>query len=287
MRCPKCGYISFDQQKSCVKCSADVAAIADQLQGTVSNVQAPFFLGSVLGVQEEDFSGTISPSPAEDDSLDLGELEADMLPEENALAGLEPAEVDLDLAGAPLDDEDLGEAVLPPTSGLADIDVSDLIPPADADLAELSFGVEEDADALKEESAEDEVMEEFDLDLSPLDDDLLIPEEAQAEQAVAEEDSASAPAETEDEEIIDLSSLMDLDDDERSGPGGEDSDSVDLDLTLDDLAGEPVQGGEDSEPGLSLDDQYAPAPDTDESDKNRKKASDIPDLGLTLESENE
>ncbi|MDD3618319.1 MAG: hypothetical protein RBR09_13210 [Desulfobulbaceae bacterium] len=44
MRCPKCGYISFDLIEKCVKCGKNINAASKQLQGTVGNVPPPAFL---------------------------------------------------------------------------------------------------------------------------------------------------------------------------------------------------------------------------------------------------
>lgn len=44
MRCPKCGYISFDIVEKCVKCGKDISAAATELHGTVAHVPPPGFL---------------------------------------------------------------------------------------------------------------------------------------------------------------------------------------------------------------------------------------------------
>lgn len=44
MRCPKCGYISFDHLEQCVKCKKNIKAVSEALPGTVFNVPAPAFL---------------------------------------------------------------------------------------------------------------------------------------------------------------------------------------------------------------------------------------------------
>ncbi len=44
MRCPKCGYISFDHLKECRKCSKNIATISAGLFGSTYNVQPPTFL---------------------------------------------------------------------------------------------------------------------------------------------------------------------------------------------------------------------------------------------------
>jgi len=48
MRCPKCGFISFDHLTSCVKCGKDIAEVASELQGTSINVETPMFLSGAL-----------------------------------------------------------------------------------------------------------------------------------------------------------------------------------------------------------------------------------------------
>jgi len=48
MRCPKCGFISFDHLTSCAKCGRDTAEVASELQGTSIKVEAPMFLSGAL-----------------------------------------------------------------------------------------------------------------------------------------------------------------------------------------------------------------------------------------------
>lgn len=56
MRCPKCGYISFDHLEQCLKCKKDISAVSGTLHGTVFNVAAPSFLQ--LGSRRDDASET-------------------------------------------------------------------------------------------------------------------------------------------------------------------------------------------------------------------------------------
>ena len=44
MRCPKCGYISFDHLEKCLKCNKDIEAVSDGLFGSTYNIKAPTFL---------------------------------------------------------------------------------------------------------------------------------------------------------------------------------------------------------------------------------------------------
>jgi hypothetical protein len=48
MRCPKCGFISFDHLTSCAKCGKDIAEVASELQGTSIKVATPMFLSTAL-----------------------------------------------------------------------------------------------------------------------------------------------------------------------------------------------------------------------------------------------
>ena len=52
MRCPKCGYISFDHLEVCLKCKKNVKSVSDLLAGSVFNAQAPTFLKMQTGGQE-------------------------------------------------------------------------------------------------------------------------------------------------------------------------------------------------------------------------------------------
>jgi hypothetical protein len=60
MRCPKCGFISFDHLTSCAKCGKDIADVASELQGTSINVETPMFLSGALAAyadRGEPFAG--------------------------------------------------------------------------------------------------------------------------------------------------------------------------------------------------------------------------------------
>lgn len=117
MRCPKCGYISFDDRESCGKCSRDLKEMADQLAGTVSRVAPPEFLAAALAAQaapaEEDDSAGFAVADAEFDPEQLGiaqvdeEAESDEVggeseggaPDDEAPVGPEPIELTEEPAG--------------------------------------------------------------------------------------------------------------------------------------------------------------------------------------------
>ncbi|MFH7320093.1 hypothetical protein ACHHRT_05680 [Desulfurivibrio sp. D14AmB] len=113
MRCPKCGYISFDREESCDKCGRSLAEVAAALGGPVSRAVSPAFLVAVLrpaAVIEDDAGGQFAPlGVGEPDEFDLGgEVSAEglELSPEDAGGGLGLAaelasdEFDLDELGA-------------------------------------------------------------------------------------------------------------------------------------------------------------------------------------------
>ncbi len=53
MRCPKCGYISFDHLKECRKCSKNIATISAGLFGSTYNIEVPTFLKLDRQAREE------------------------------------------------------------------------------------------------------------------------------------------------------------------------------------------------------------------------------------------
>jgi hypothetical protein len=70
MRCPKCSFISFDDLATCAKCSNDLSVIAQELQGTCTDVKPPFFLSSVIQspeIEDQSLSG-FQALPTTDDS---------------------------------------------------------------------------------------------------------------------------------------------------------------------------------------------------------------------------
>lgn len=257
MRCPKCGYISFDRQRTCGKCSNSLTALAEQINGTTSKAAAPFFLGGVLGRKD---SADAEPDYAldEEEALSLDELEDDVR---------QADEDELDFAGAPLDEDELQDQPLP-SLGLEDIDMSDLMPPPEEEAEEeeepvLSLGDEpEEPVAAPAQDEEDTLMG---IELPSLEPDTVMNvDETENLLGGREDETTPPPADAEEDEIIDLSSLMSFDEPPPKPAAAED----DLDMLE-----------------LSLDDgEHAPATE-DEAKKPADTMADIPDLGLTLEND--
>jgi hypothetical protein len=67
MRCPKCGYISFDHLENCVKCNKDISGVSSSLFGSTYKIPAPNFL-KLPREKNEDFSE--QGALIEDESID-------------------------------------------------------------------------------------------------------------------------------------------------------------------------------------------------------------------------
>ena len=156
MRCPKCGYISFDHAETCSKCKKDISAISEQLSGTMLMAESPAFLQFNLSEAQGTVDRGIDVTPDEvvfdsDTVVDLeeadtsGEIEFDLVEEntgETGSAEVDDAE-DFDL---PLTDEESIDLIMgdteeadikideKPQVDFSGLDISDLGPP-DADVA--------------------------------------------------------------------------------------------------------------------------------------------------------
>jgi hypothetical protein len=177
MRCPKCGYITFDHLETCTKCRKNIAQVSMQLSGTVYKAETPSFLqfevyesdtdndASVdLLSEEEDIELDMSADgddgvdmelSLEDDTLESDEAQADedldldFMDESVEALGLgssEGDEFDLDLANDGSIDLDLDEGGKDAAEGedgpqldFSELDISDLAPPS-ADEDDLSSG---------------------------------------------------------------------------------------------------------------------------------------------------
>ena len=53
MKCPKCGYVSFDYNESCPKCDEDIRAERTKLNLSDYRWDPPFLLGALTGQVDE------------------------------------------------------------------------------------------------------------------------------------------------------------------------------------------------------------------------------------------
>jgi hypothetical protein len=253
MRCPKCGYISFDHMESCLKCKKDISG-STEVEGTTYHAAAPSFL-RVPEKSEPEYAEESSSSPnmnsgfAEDD-YDFSDPDLDILVDEDDEEGTisfggsdqdeddfllesdeesdgeERIEFDLD------EDLDFGDAEKTESSSLSVpdelSDISDLAPPAEA-----GSPVASNSDGMSL-SLDDEMSLDEDLDLDGLDLDLGLrgnKKVADADLSLSLDDIDLSPG-----DIVEESSELD---------------ELDLDLGLDALDAGPAPEKEKS-PG-SLD----------------------------------
>ncbi|HSL38725.1 MAG TPA: hypothetical protein VK857_00020 [Desulforhopalus sp.] len=202
MRCPKCGYISFDHLETCLKCKKDIKSAADAVPGSVFNVVTPVFLRfdrEVAGKQDDEElveAEMAEEMELEDEDLEDEDLEvliADPQEEEqgkrvitrerDAVAGREDEEekdreIDFDLSQfeesakrAETAPTESGAENLAPGAGVAPVieipeelaDISDLAPPG-RDTAPAT-----PADIVTEQEAATEGLSDLRLDDLDLD----------------------------------------------------------------------------------------------------------------------
>jgi hypothetical protein len=207
MRCPKCGYISFDHVDTCLKCNKDISAISSKVTGTTYNVAAPSFLRFTKGESVEKGGEKISFDPDQDD-YEMVDPDLDVLVDDDAEGEDDGAtisfggfgdEKNLEVAGSDDDsDIDLGqfedafeeEEVVEDDEELALefpdelSDLSDLSAPAGGGKEEPGAGPALTSSEEKEESDNFSL----DLDLEGLDDDFSLTIEDETEQQGDEDD---------------------------------------------------------------------------------------------------
>ena len=235
MRCPKCGYISFDHVETCLKCNKDVAKEGSKVVGTTYNVAPPAFLkftqrtedssedeGEILFDDDHDDIGIVDPDlDVLADDHDEGDGDGgsisfgDDMEGFGAFADEESFDVSSANDGSEDDDIDLGQfedAFEEETPVEEDVDVALDIPDELAGITDLSDGPAERAEV------EPELNEAF-----------------QDSPAVAEDPDDFGDLDL-DLDLKDLNEDFNLTADSEEGEGQEDSNSDDLsDLSLDDL----------------------------------------------------
>ena len=166
MRCPKCGFISFDHLTSCAKCGRDISEVASELQGTSIKVESPMFLGGALAALAE--RGEYSEEHAMDADIDAGidfAMEVEGAEEESGEMVEATADVDFSYEGT---GETVGMEQVEETADIAlDVEAEE---EASSKKTEKVF---EEIDFMGPVDEEDESTLEFDLEdfIEDLDDD--------------------------------------------------------------------------------------------------------------------
>lgn len=237
MRCPKCGFISFDHVDACLKCSKDISKVTSKLEGTTYNVAAPSFLKfqASTGVAETD-KQEISFDHTRDE-FDVVDPDLDVLVDDISGGGQESDE-----GGISFGDDLDGFDTLGEDDGL-DLD-------SEADDEGLDLGQFEDA------------FEDQEGDLSGGDIQMNLPDELAdlsdlSPPSEEDDDSDMLPPMDDKEELGDFSLNLDLDelgDDfsltEKADQPSDDDTGLD-DLSLDDL------GLSDKEEEVAVEDSLA------------------------------
>ena len=251
MRCPKCGFISFDHLEVCLKCKKDIKAASEALNGGVLRVVPPVFLNLQPEPEENQPDEGDYITDSEDVVDEFVDSDLDILleeePEEMADAVVFEEEeddvpVDLDIS---MDDEDDGEIDIDlGRDGEADIQLDEFADDEE-DAGEVLAGQSESDTTEGDAGLEIEMPEEL-IDMSDL-----------APPASANDDGAGA-------ESLDLDINLDDFDFElnSSTPGGGTSagaaDSGETVLALDDIdfsdtLGNPEKEGRKKAGGPDMD----------------------------------
>ncbi len=217
MRCPKCGYISFDHLEVCVKCKKNIKAVSDTLRGTVYQVKSPVFLRLQSG-EDDDSVGDIPVAQTG--------IEEEYIDEDLEILIEEPQDEEIAFRGdapdgpKPEKDEDAADEQ---EDREIEVDFSQFEETRDEDLS-LDDG--ESADDSKEEKSFSLEMPETLADISD-----LAPPSRTAEPK--KEPSPVAPRESSSDSDLDgLDFNLALDDLDLSMPAGS---SAETELSLDDL----------------------------------------------------
>lgn len=177
MRCPKCGYVSFDYNQTCPKCSKDISAEIGKMGLTHFKPEPPSLLGALTGEANESHVGLeldTSSSFTGTDEMEAGLGDSQDLEMPEMEIGEERESADFSADEESLDDDldmDLDD------SGAFDDDTLDfdgpVSPESDQDDSmdlNLDIGEEPEGDKpgieepLSEEAAQEDDVLDFDLD---------------------------------------------------------------------------------------------------------------------------
>ncbi len=260
MRCPKCGYISFDGIETCAKCTTVFSEGDRSFSGTVFKGGASFFLASVF----EDTPGEVADLgelelgeehaqavEVEDVGVDAGEIEfaeegevpkVDLsqfedVPEEEGIEFELEEEAEPELALSMDEKEDLPDLELESSPEEATGIAFD-----DDQMPELDLSLPEDAPVAEKASTEPGADLKLDLDVDledePADEDMVFNlEDIDMSDLVIEDEDSS---EVSEESAIDLENFL--------NEGGDSDGKIPMDLSLEDgqlVDGKKEEGGDD------------------------------------------
>ncbi|MGM0682139.1 MAG: hypothetical protein ACQES8_07955 [Thermodesulfobacteriota bacterium] len=198
MRCPKCGYISFDQEETCANCSRSLQEFSAEIKGTGLKVEKTSFLKSAIedsgqeATRAEDYGDGIEGDDLVLEEFDLGEnleteeedgFEFSLDEEEIQQAVPEEFEYSDSTEGSVLETEEEYQFDTSET-GLEEETAFELVSESDADITgeedshppeEPDFKLQLESDIMEEEP--DEAGLEYDLENIDMSDLLIEGEE--------------------------------------------------------------------------------------------------------------
>ena len=220
MRCPKCGYFSFDHHEACAKCDKELADVRQELNLQDFQPEVPFLLGSLVGDMEFAAGGVEQGlSLTQETEMALSGVDTSGPVTMEGTMDMQGMEQTLDAGAA--GDVELDEIVLDDLEG---IDAGE-IPEANGAEIELE-GLSGEGDVAEGPAGDDEEFRGLELDMEDLEETLAggdasefeltpsdEPADASAEDTLALELDAEPEIDTASEEpMLELN----LDDDDLS-----------------------------------------------------------------------
>lgn len=142
MRCPKCGFISFDNVEKCLKCRKNIAEASKAFQGSVLNVATPVFLKLTADEEEVDVAVTGFEEETVEEDFEIVDPDLDILVEEEGSTD----DIELSLEGEATDEDEVPD--LDELSGdLSEIEAfaeDDSEASGDDDMAAIDLGMLEE-----------------------------------------------------------------------------------------------------------------------------------------------
>lgn len=237
MKCPKCGYVSFDYNLSCPKCNKDISSEQEKLHIPAFRPDPPFLLGALTGEVNE---SQIGPAPAA--SQIPFEKEADISMDDSS--SLDSDEVSLDDSSEL--SLDSGELSLDDTSSIS------------LDTGEVQARVAKGLQKLKTETGKSDTGD-FKLEPEEALPDFDLGEEGEEEFLLDSEEKGEEEFSVQEAADSELDITLDLEEEETEGSepaldllSKKDKEATAPELEPLDLEAEETQGKEEIE--LSLDD---------------------------------
>ena len=162
MRCPKCGYISFDYNQLCPKCNKDISDEQAKINLPTYKHNPPSLLGTLIGGEEESSAGFTLDNASNLHRAGV-DLEEPVSMKDNDAVDLSGADNELEISLS----DDSGEFELPEidlddqSQDIGDIELGSGGEKLPLDMDEVSFEDSDDAAASSEADSDNEL----DLDL--------------------------------------------------------------------------------------------------------------------------